>query len=142
MSTQARPRRQRRTNTPAVGPAAEQIQNAPVPIELPGEPEIPIVAPLPPAEVKPKRVRKPKVQPSQPIDIPVQAPAVPQEPIAQPVATAKKPRKPAGPPSEKQQANRAAFKAKVEDAKRLQAATPGLNYKTAIKMAYGKIPTN
>ena len=41
-------------------------------------------------------------------------------------------------PTEKQLASRAAFKNKVDEAKRLQSEQPGLSYKQAIKSVYGK----
>lgn len=50
----------------------------------------------------------------------------------------KKPRKPSGPPTEKQTAAREGFKAAVKRAKELQAATPGLTYREAMKKIMSK----
>ena len=72
---------------------------------------------------KPKRVYRKKgetvaTQPTQPVEI-----------------ITKKQTKP---PTEKQLASRAAFKDKVVQAKQLQAEQPGLTYKQAINIVYGK----
>lgn len=64
------------------------------------------------------------------------APAQPA--VAQEVVPTKRPRKPAGPPTEKQMAARAQFREKVAQAQALRAAEPGLKYNEAIKRVYGK----